>query len=115
MVKDVYNTRQKICVKYLARQTPMQALLEQFSLDDYVSRDQCDELGHITHLFFAGDKSIALAKLNPEVLLLDCTYKTNDLGLLLLVVVGITGKYTSFYTAFFFFKSEKEEDFVWAL
>jgi hypothetical protein len=66
-------------------------------------------------LFFAGHQSFALVKLYPEILLLDCTYKTNDFGLPFLVVVGVTGMYTSFYASFCFLKSEKEEEFVWAL
>jgi hypothetical protein len=114
-IKDVYNAMLRIRVMNLAGRTPIQALLEQFTEDDYISKHQSDRLEHVTHLFFASPQSITLARLYPQLFLLGCTYKTNDYGLPLLVVVGITCMYMSFYAAFTFLPREDKEDFVWAL
>ena len=49
-----------------------------------------DERGQITHLFFANSGSLDLLKAFPDVLLMDCTYKTNLYGMPLLVICGVT-------------------------
>lgn len=51
----------------------------------------------------------------PEVLLLDCTYKTNRFKMPLLVMVRRSSLGTTFYLGFAFLMEEKEDDYVWAL
>ena len=60
-------------------------------------------------------KAVALFEAYLEVLLLDCTYKTNKFKMPLLNVVGLTGLDTTFYMAFTFLRGEQEEDHAWAL
>lgn len=115
LVKDVYNVRLQIRGETLAGKTPIQALVDQLQDDKFKWRVKTDRDGHVTHLIFAALESLSLYQAYPEVLLLDCTYKTNRFHLPLLVVIGITGLHTSFYVAFIFLQGEQETDFVWGL
>ena len=51
----------------------------------------------------------------PDILLLDCTYKTNRFKMPLLVMVRTSYLNTTFYLGFAFLAEEKEEDYTWAL
>src|SRR2546421_2850316 len=74
-----------------------------------------DTTGRVTHLFFAHPKSIELLAKYPEVLLLDCTYRTNKFKMPLLNIVGTTCLNKNYHVAFCFLAKEEEEDYVWAL
>jgi hypothetical protein len=60
-------------------------------------------------------RSIQIFQQYPDVLFLDCTYKTNQFKLPLLVIVGTTCLNTTFYVAFCFLAKEEAGDYVWAL
>ena len=66
-------------------------------------------------MFFAHPKSVELLLKYPDVLLLDCTYRTNKFKMPLLNIVGTTCLDTSFHAAFCFLAKEEEGDYVWAL
>ena len=59
--------------------------------------------------------SLAYLQAYPEILLLDCTYKTNKYGMPLLDMIGIDAAQRSFCIAFAFLSGETEEDYSWAL
>ncbi len=107
--------RHQITLQQLDGRTPIQSLLANFASDDFVSEHMLDADNRVTHLFFASRQSLDLYHRYPEVLLLDCTYKTNKYGLPLLNVVGITGVNTSFLVCCAFIKAEGESDFCWVL
>ncbi len=115
VMKDIYNARERIRNAALGGRTPIQALVEQLREDDFVWDVKTDDHGHVTHLFFAHRESLALYHSYPEVLLIDCTYKTNRYHLPLCNIVGITGLNTSFFLAFAFLKQERGEDYQWVL
>lgn len=69
-------------------------------------------MNQVTHLFFMNEQCITMLGQFPEVLLLDCTYKTNWFKMPLLNVVGITSIGTTFYVGFAFLSEEKEEDYT---
>ena len=66
-------------------------------------------------MLFAHPDSLGYLKAYPEVLLLDCTYKTNKYGMPLLDMIGIDACQRSFCIAFAFLSGETEEDYIWAL
>jgi hypothetical protein len=53
--------------------------------------------------------------MNPYLLLIDCTYKTNRFGMPLLDIVGITATNTAFYVGFAFLSDEKQPSYELAL
>src|SRR3982074_3044975 len=66
-------------------------------------------------LFFAHPDAIALYKQHPEVLLLDCTYKTNRFCMPLLNFCGVTRNKKTIQAALSFLSGEKEEDYEWSV
>ncbi len=59
--------------------------------------------------------SLAYLRAYPELLLLDCTYKTNKYGMPLLDMIGVDAAQRFFCIAFAFLSGEAEEDYLWAL
>lgn len=104
-VRDIYNARHRLRIDVLGGQSPIEALFAELSMNDFTWEYQATEAGNVTHLFFASHTSIDLVHSYPEVILLDCTYKTNCFNLPLLNIVGVTGLGTSFYLAFAFLPS----------
>jgi hypothetical protein len=58
--------------------------------------------------------SLALWKEHPDILLLDCTYKTNRFNMPLLNICSITGNNMVIQIGLVFLSSEKEADYNWA-
>jgi hypothetical protein len=50
---------------------------------------------------------------NPELLIVDSTYKTNRFNMPLLNMVGITPTHKSFFAGSCFLPSEIEDSFIW--
>jgi hypothetical protein len=83
--------------------------------EGFYYRVQSDSVNRLTAIFFAHPDSIAYLQCNPDVLLMDCTYKTNKHGMPLLDMVGVDSCQRSFCIAFAFLSGETEEDYGWAL
>ena len=60
-------------------------------------------------------KSIETLLANPDVLLMDCTYRTNRYKLPLLHIIGCTNLQTFFSAGFCFLRNETEQDYRWAV
>jgi transposase-like protein len=56
-----------------------------------------------------------MTSLNWEVLIIDCTYKTNKYGMPLCIIFGVTALNTTFYVAFAFISSEHSDSYMWIL
>jgi hypothetical protein len=69
----------------------------------------------LTHLFLAHDEAIAIYRDNYDVILMDCTYRTNRFNMPLLNIVGVTGMNTTIHIAQVFLIGEEEPDYRWAL
>ena len=52
---------------------------------------------------------------NPEVIVIDCTYKINKYRMPLLVIIDHTALNISFYIAFVFIESEEKDNFLWVM
>ena len=96
-------------------QSPIEIILHKLETNKYEFNYQLDEDGCIMILLFAYPESLILLKRYPEVLLMDCTYKTNHFHMPLLDILGATGLNYTFYAAFVFLSSETEEDYTSAL
>jgi MULE transposase domain len=115
MAQDIYNVRKELRWENLKGKQPIEALLEELQKGQYIFYFKTDTINHITHLFFAHPKSIETLNLFPDLILLDCTYKTNKFKLPLLNIVGSTCLNTTFYIAFCFLKYEDTESYIWVL
>jgi hypothetical protein len=113
--QDIYNriadARRDAC----EGQSPIHALASQLDKEGFWSRIQLAPDGRVTAVLFAHPDSLDYLRTYPELLLLDCTYKTNKYGMPLLDMIGVDAAQRSFCIAFAFLSGETEEDYTWAL
>ncbi len=93
----------------------MQAFANQLDKQGFWNRIQLDESSRVTAVLFAHPESLAYLKAYPDLLFLDCIYKTNKYGMPLLDVIGVDACQRSFCIAFAFLSGENEADYIWAL
>lgn len=114
--KDVYNAVSKIRKDTLQGMTPIEALVTQLGDPNlWISDHRTDSSGRLTHLFFAYIKTVKIFQSHPDVLMADCTYRTNRFKMPLLHFVGCNSIGGHFTAAFCFLPSETHQDYVWAL
>ena len=113
--RDVRNERIALRAKYLGERSPIEALLDDLSTSEWVFDIRKDSENHIQSLFFAHKKQIELLHANPDVLLMDCTYRTNKFKLPLLHILGYTNLGTFFSAGFCFLRNETQQDYYWAI
>jgi len=112
---DIYNERQRAVTSQLDGMSRMEFLLKELEEGDYTFAVTTDDRSRITNLFFAYGPAVEIYKDNFDVLLLDCTYKTNKFNMPLLNVVGISGNNKTIHVAQVFLRTEKKENYEWAL
>lgn len=116
IAQDIHNARARMKRVSLGPLTPTQALLQWLhKRGDWYVKYLKDQKERVTHLFFSRTSCHKILKSNWEVLIMDCTYKTNKYKIPLLVITGTTALNTSFYVAFCFLEKEEREDYTWAL
>ena len=113
--QDIYNRIADLRRDTRKGQNPIHALANQLEKEGFWSRVQYGPDRHVTAVLFAHPESLAYLQTYPEVLLLDCTYKTNKYRMPLLDMIGIDAAQRSFCIAFAFLSGETEEDYMWAL
>ena len=113
--RDIYNARARLREEALGSMTALQALVAQLRRDDWTFDLSVDVWGRLDRLFMVHPRSVELFKAHPDVLLMDCTYKTNRYHLPLLNVAGVTSLGHTFHVAFAFIRQERVEDYFWAL
>ena len=87
--RDVCNERQRIREYNLDGLTPIQALMHTlFNTENWFVR-YYPHSAPVQRLFFAGRLSERILKISWDVILLDCTYKTNHYRMLLCIISGL--------------------------
>jgi len=115
IVEDIYNAKRRAEDEILQGKSRMEFVLGELSTDQFFSANQVDSTNRLTHLFLAYEPAIDIYKANPDVLLMDCTYKTNYFKMPLLNIVGVTGMNTTIHVAQAFLRAEKQPDYRFAV
>ena len=113
--RDIYNRIAETRRDLREGQSSIQALVDQLHREGFWCRVRLDPDNRLTAIFFAHPDSVAYLQCNPDVLLLDCTYRTNKHHMPLLDMIGVDSCQRSFCIAFAFLSGESEEDYSWAL
>lgn len=113
--QDIYNRIADVRRDACEGQSAIHALANQLDKEGFWSRIQFAPDGRVTAVLFAHPDSLAYLQAYPELLLLDCTYKTNKYGMPLLDMIGVDATQRSFCIAFAFLSGESEADYTWAL
>jgi hypothetical protein len=116
-IKDIYNEKLKYKKEKLAGLTPTQALLKQretYEGPEHEKYEYSFQLNgnRVSHLFFMHPDSIRMLQQHPNVILLDCTYKTNRFRMPMLHLTGVTSMNKNYELAYAFLPSEKDEDYL---
>jgi MULE transposase domain len=90
-------------------------LIYELKQAQYFHEFKTDTIRQITHVYFAHPDSLLLFKLYPDILLMDCIYKTNCFKIPLLNIISSTGLNTTFFIAFVFLSQETTSDYEWAM
>src|SRR3954470_19697586 len=102
--------------KEKAGRSQMQLLMKKLEEHNYIEwHRSCEKTDEVTDMLWMHPTSISLVRNFPYVLIMDCTYKTNRYHLPLLEIVGVTSTDKTFSVAFAYLKSEKAENYEWAL
>jgi hypothetical protein len=109
--KDIANLTYQERLEELNGKTPIQWLLEELKNNGFRPQYYL-ESGHLERLAYIHPKSLVLWKQNPDILLLDCTYKTNRFNMPLLNIYAITGNNMVIQVRLVFLSSEKEADYT---
>lgn len=113
--QDIYNriadARREAC----EGQSSINALANQLFKEGFWSQFQTGSDDRVKAVLFAHPDSVVYLQSYPDVLILDCTYKTNKYGMSLLDVIGVDACQRSFCIAFAFLGGETEEEYIWAL
>ncbi|XP_020253274.1 protein FAR1-RELATED SEQUENCE 5-like [Asparagus officinalis] len=79
---------------------------------DVRTADESSELGDIV---FCHPASFVMVNAYPEVMMIDCTYNTNEYDIPLLEVVGATSTDKTFTIAYAFMRNERQENYRFVL
>lgn len=117
ILQDIYNEVARSKRDGLKELNVAEALQQGLQDDaaNYFWEMTTDVEGRIENLFLAKTSMIEAFKDHHEVLILDCTYKTNAYQMPLLNIVGVTGANTTLQVAVVFLQSEEEASYQWAL
>ncbi|KAL2104883.1 hypothetical protein VUR80DRAFT_9410 [Thermomyces stellatus] len=112
--QDIYNRIAESRRELREGQSTIHALVNQLDQEGFWNRIQLNPDGRVTAVLFAHPGSLAYLQAYPDLLFLDCTYKTNKYGMPLLDMIGVDACQRSFCIAFAFLSGETE-DYIWAL
>ncbi len=113
--QDIYNEIKIIRKNQRQGRSSIETLVEHLEREGFWYRIDVDGDNHLTRLFFAHPDSLLYLQQNFDILLLDCTYKTNKYDIKLLDMVKVDACQRSFCIAFAFLPREEEQDYLWAL
>jgi hypothetical protein len=113
--RDIYNIKAASIREKLSGRTPLQCLLDSLQQNNCFFKSATGSENNLTHLFFAFEEQIEMFRNYSQVILADCTYKTNRYKLPLLHFIGLSAVGKSFSVGFCFLKSETRADYSWAL
>jgi len=99
--RDIFNERVQAKFQVLDGRSTVKALFHELEAGGYhhayqIFPESHEKAGTLSHLLLIHPQSLRIYKENFDVLILDCTYKTNRYNYPLLDIVGCTGLNTSF-------------------
>jgi len=113
VMKDIHNVRSQIRHRQRGAISPVEYLVHKFKQDP--ERFYCDvqyENQSLRSLLIAYKEAVEIFKKHNDVIMLDCTYKTNCYDMPLLNVMGITGNNTTIHLVNVFLSGETQADFA---
>ena len=99
----------------LQTSTPIEALFERLEEEEFFFRYIVSNEGDLDLILIVPPQSIALLRESLDILLFDCTFKTNRYHQPLLNIAGVTGSNTTIQAGIVMLSRETTEVYTWAL
>jgi hypothetical protein len=117
--RDIYNITAALSRAKRAGKSPPEALISRLETEKAEGKLyfewRRDQQGHIAMVFLADMRSVEYLNQHPDILLLDCTYKTNKFDMPLLDILGVDNHDKSFSIGFCFLGSGIEDNYKEAI
>ncbi len=115
--QDIWNARAQIKAQSLGSLTPTQAVMRALNDKETWHMKSKKKLysEKLEFLFFTSECMQKLLRENSEILIMNCTYKTNKYKMPLLIIIDVTSLNIFYYVAFCFMKGESFGDYVWVM
>jgi hypothetical protein len=115
-MRDIYNDKAALTREELRGRSKTHAVLDKLQVEEtphgrWFVRHVLDPYNCVDYLFFAHPLLIELLPMNPDVITIDCTYKTNRFNMPLLHITGVNAMGNTFNIAYDFMPSESEEQY----
>lgn len=115
-MKDLHNQCAKFWKAKLGSFTPFQNLLKDFeSSQGWFSTYLVDGYEQLTHLFFSYEKSPDWLEQYPDILFIDCIYKTNAYNIPLCILTDTTSCNKTYCIGFAFMQYEDILSYQWLI
>lgn len=112
-LKSIHNVQTKVHVdlhKLVAEETELEKLLEKMQqIPNARIKVVVNESNELTGIYFQDERMAKLYEKYPEVLLIDATYKLNNRGVPLFILLVVDGNGESEIACLWFIKSESKE------
>src|SRR6202011_6032049 len=96
--------------------TPVEWLLAKLKEQNYSPKEYVNpKTNRLKRLFFAHLDAVVIYKQHPNIVLMDCTYKTNRFRMPLLNICAVTGNKKTIQIALCFLSGKKVESYKWAI
>lgn len=113
--KDIANARYKTRVSALTSHTAMESLLTRLEEQRFFYRfEQDPETSRLRYLIWAHPGMLTFYRAHPDVLIMNCTFKTNCYNLPLLNIIAKSAMNTVIPVAQCWLHGECQGDFAWA-
>ncbi|ETI46569.1 hypothetical protein F443_09036 [Phytophthora nicotianae P1569] len=113
--KDIANAKDSARRRVLASATPIEALFNQLNQEKLFYRYTTYLELNVLNIYCGLPATASLYKFNSDILVMNCTYKTNKFDLPLLNVISLTGMDTVIPVCQAWLPGEKKQDYTWAL
>jgi len=109
--KDINNLNASFKKDSLSIFTPVEAVLKLLEVEGFFFRNSVDNEGRLNQLLLAHPDSLNLLRKAPEVLTMDCTFKTNKYNRPILNIVATDANNSTIQVALGFVRGERKEDY----
>lgn len=110
--QDIYNIKTQICQNILRLLTSIQALLRKLNKGNWMYTMQKNDQNRIIHLFFVKSSTQNILITNYKILVIYCTYKTNQYRMPLMIISRQTFLNSNFYIVFCFMAHKTQIDYA---
>ncbi|XP_021773618.1 uncharacterized protein LOC110737590 [Chenopodium quinoa] len=114
-IRHIYNCRNDLRTEMSEGRGVVQQFLHLARQSQYIYWVMADDLGVLQHAFMVHPITVNIQRTYPHVIGMDSTYKTNQYGMPLFEIVGVTLTNQNFLVGYVFMRNECTASYRWVL